>query len=185
MNDHVELGLAHRKFDAEVSTAEAAHTKLTVKRRADATTIHYLLWLDAAHPGYFVLSWLPQNSTSARHEFVEVKPDGLYMRQRLFKSVDLAINHFKRHAQDWLTGGGKRTPSAASSLRPPPQQQPPPRSLLSGRSTPGRSTPSHRPSGSASSVTTAASTAAAASRQPPTGRGSGRTLPAWMTANNA
>jgi len=203
MNDLVEATVSHRKFDGEVLQSEAAQTKLTILRRADAHTIHYFVWLDPTNPGYFVLSWLPQHAASARHEYVEVKPDGLTIRNRLFKSIDKAIAYFKAHAQEWMS-----SKSSSSGAPTRPRTSAVSSRHLSSATTPRLSTPSHRTPSHSRTPSHHTRTPSTTTRQTPShrpaavkqelpplpppvappvvppapgGRGRGATLPAWMT----
>jgi len=108
MNDLIANAITHRKFDAEISKDKKnpklkVQAKLAQKRQENFNQLHYFVWLDATHPGYLVLSWLPDQGQEPIHEYMECHPKGWRLRDRYCDNVENAINYFKKNVKNWLS----------------------------------------------------------------------------------
>jgi len=117
MNAYVADVVAHRKFVDDVSDVAKANDYLAQQRVALPNAPHYCFWIDPTHAGYAVLSWLHPKASSARHDYVEITPAGVKLRDRLFQTLEACVDYFKRHAKDWYSS---RRSQSASTRRSAP-----------------------------------------------------------------
>ncbi|KAG8195803.1 hypothetical protein JTE90_004806 [Oedothorax gibbosus] len=101
--------------EADGGNPEEMKKILMEEKKKVANKIHYYVSAFRKTPGKFILSYLPRNEV--RHEFIKVTPDGLFYRERTFRSVNSLFKWFKEHFRDPIprTPQSVRTPMGQSS----------------------------------------------------------------------
>uniref|UniRef100_A0A7S0HS73 SH2 domain-containing protein n=1 Tax=Hanusia phi TaxID=3032 RepID=A0A7S0HS73_9CRYP len=137
---HEAKMMEHAKFCN--ASGAIIRNKLIEQKQTNGRGTPYLIGLNPDLQGGFMLFWLPGTKT-VQEERITTVVDGFRFRQKVFKSPDHVINHFKQfpmellnrsrgaqapYAQPASTWGppGGQWPANGSTWGPPPRMAPPP-----------------------------------------------------------
>ena len=88
-----------RKFSPD--SEQDIEQKLRVSKKQDPKSIPYLIGISRAHPGRYVLYYIPNNSL--KKEYISCTSDGFRFRSATYKNIEKLIAWFKVHWREIVT----------------------------------------------------------------------------------
>lgn len=92
-----------RKFSPD--SEQDIEQKLRVAKKQDPKSIPYLIGISRAHPGRYVLYYIPNNSL--KKEYISCTSDGFRFRSSTYKNIEKLIAWFKVHWREIATQPSK------------------------------------------------------------------------------
>lgn len=87
--------IAHPRFLFHPRGLEAVEAELRQLKRQQPQKIHYLLTVSPQYPQFFILLYIPKDDV--KHEYMKVKPKGLYFHELFHQSIHYLLTWFKKH----------------------------------------------------------------------------------------